>query len=190
MQTFIECNTKLQKSRYLSEVISGKNKVTFHWSRETEIAKTTRNLPDEEATDALVLTLRLLIQDNDEVSFGSMAKLVHEDGISKAWKDRFSATRKELNDHLRDSSMFAEKRGKNSTLVPYTSREVFETFLYGAMAHRQSEKQKRYKRWSKRPDFVLLESIFTNVAVNLLNASNVVAKLCELELAGKKIPTL
>ncbi|MDF1617303.1 hypothetical protein [Petrocella sp. FN5] len=95
----------------------------------------TINIPDESFFDALILTLRFFIQDNEEISIRNLNEVYNKDNIKKELKDEFNGTRNELinflgfNCHINDN-------GKS-----YSRREVFDIFIYGNYAHHTKRKE-------------------------------------------------
>lgn len=94
--------------------------------------------PADESVDAYILTLRLLIQDNEPVSLRRMRRLYREEGlIDTALADQFEKACANLNDFLDTDTNLAIEEGRQLTY-----RDIFEVFLYGSLAHTNGPKKR------------------------------------------------
>lgn len=186
MSRFVERADRVERSRYLRRVIEqGGTSVNFNWSREAGGGTITTNHPDEEAVDALILTARMFVQNNDPISFGNMANLDDDAGISSEWKEQIQGVRQSLNGYLYSKS-FLNIDGKH-----YTNWEIFDVFLYGHLAHTNMDKATLYKLWSSNQlGFPIVQQAFHMAVMHLLHAVSRLATLCRMELAGAPIPPL
>ncbi len=185
LEAFVDKAHRVERSAYLKKLLAqGGTKLTINWSRQDGLIMTS-NFPGEEEVDALVLTARLFAQDNDRVSFGSLAKLMEkEPTLSAEWKDRFTDTRDSLNEFLQSKSIVRNPDGTGPT-----QWEIFETFVYGGLAHTGKAKEETYKAWkSNGAQFAMYESEFHRTLTHLLDAVYQVRLISELELKGEPIP--
>ena len=85
--------------------------------------------PDDEATEALVLTLRFFIQDNEPTSLRNMRALYQRELVAPSLAERVNLTCADLNKFLDDRTglSIADKR-----FLSY--RDVLEIFVYGTFA--------------------------------------------------------
>jgi hypothetical protein len=184
LEAFVDKAATVERSAYLKKIkTQGGTKVNLRYS-DGEFVEMTDNFPDEEAINALVLTARLFIQKNDKVSIRRMADLENDPDISDEWKERYSDARDLLNTVLDSPGMV--KIGEKH----YTAREIFDVFLYGALAHTEKAQSDLYNLWLKTPVFKLLESEFHLVVQNLLNTVGYLAHYSRMELDGKAIPPI
>jgi len=137
--------------------------------------------PSVEARDALLITLRLFLQDNDCISLRNLAKLsVIDHGLSSEWHQEFPSLRDTANDLLNESLEVVAKQIGMSKL---TAHDVLHTFLYGEIAHMNSEKRKLYQCWKGLSVFPLLEFSFTATVASFLCVVSNTAELAASELA-------
>lgn len=185
LEGFVERADRVARSSYLQKVLSqGGTRVTFSWTRGAG-GFYSDNLPDEEARDALLLTARMFVQNNDPVSFGNMGKLDADAGISSGWKERVKDVRAVLNGYLDSPSAF-EIDGKK-----YTHREIFNVFLYGGLAHTDPQLSPVYKTWAANPlGFPMVNWEFHQVVIELLRAVEYLAEFTRMELKGEAIPPI
>ena len=94
--------------------------------------------PDGEPVEAFVLTLRLLIQNNEPISIRNMSKLYSELPLDPSYSQRFEMQRSQLNDFLDSDTNLSIEDGRM-----LTHRDVFNIFLYGSLAHTSSNDNKR-----------------------------------------------
>jgi len=182
LKLFLQKADRVARSNYLQKIIKQDGtRLSFSWSKGVG-GGFSNNFPEEEAVDALMLTVRMFVQNNDQVSFASLAKLIDDVGISDGWKERFNDVRKKLNEFL-DGNSILNLDGKI-----YTHMEVFEVFLYGHLAHLNRTKVNLYNKWSKNPlGFPMIENEFHLTVTTLLNAVSYLAYFTRLELAGEEI---
>jgi hypothetical protein len=142
-------------------------------------------IPDADATDAALLTLRMFNQNNEPFSLCNVARLAATDpGISAEWKDWFNHYRDTLNQHL-DSGSRLVLDGERPT-----NRDIFEAFLYGEMAHTNAAKPAALATWRRDagPVFPLVETLFAMVIVDFLNVIFQIVYITRAELEGQPIP--
>ena len=141
---------------------------------------------DEEARDALSVTLRLFIQDNDCISLRKMANLSTTDtGLSPSWKVGYDKLRAEINQLLDDP---AESLGQEIGLPGLTRRQVLNTFLYGEIAHTDPCYRAQYRAWRGLSAFPLIEFVFASTVSSLLCTILNAAELAEAELVSTSAP--
>jgi len=182
LELFVQKADRVERSAYLKKVIEHEGtQIKFSWTKGVG-GGFSHNFPEEEAIDALMLTARMFVQNNDKVSFGSLSKLIDDPGISDGWKARFTEVRQKLNAFL-DGNSILNIDGKT-----YSHREIFEVFLYGHLAHSNAEKAKLYAVWSGNPlAFPMIEAEFHWTVTELLRAVAYLAHFTRMELAGDEI---
>jgi hypothetical protein len=153
--------------------------------------------PDDDATDAFVLTFRFFIQQRETASFAWLAKHVMDDpGLADEWKGAFTDVRTQLNAFLDSPSPYNEKVVKpptpGSDELPtvvgeynYTHRQVMDVFIYGGMAHAEPEKWEALERWKANElGFPWVQSLFDSILMVGLHAISYVGFISERELAA------
>jgi hypothetical protein len=93
--------------------------------------------PAGEAVDAYMLTLRMLIQDNEPISLRNMRRLYREARIPAPLADQFDEACAELNAFLDADTNLAIEEGRQLTY-----RDIFEVFVYGSLAHTNSPRKR------------------------------------------------
>jgi hypothetical protein len=133
--------------------------------------------PPDHDTDAVLLHLRLLVQ-NDDISIGRLAELYTDLGISEAWKKEHEHWRAILNQRLDDR--YAE--GPQGFL---TYRDVLKMFLYGDAAHYR-EKDEAYQlraKWIRsEEERALTADTFQQVIIWILAVAHNIAVASRVEL--------
>jgi hypothetical protein len=162
-----------EKADKLAELSFSKYVLSFKLELKVniEIGKTPtsdHNCPNAEAIDAFILTLRFFVQNNEPISLRNMSNVYQSlMSQSKGTKtdniqsilDIISSTNRSL-----DSS--SPITIGNTTL---TNRCIFETFLYGGLAHSNKSKRAVYEKWRSQPAmYNTLEYVFVTVLVQLL----------------------
>ena len=95
--------------------------------------------PDEESIEALVLTLRLFMQDNEPISLRNMRSLnaAHlPEGLGQEFIDHC----RRLNMSLDSASMLSIEEGRQ-----LTHRDILEIFVYGAYAHTNPQRRRTFE---------------------------------------------
>ena len=172
LRLFNEKAEKLLNSRY-AKYLKAKQKlsVTFTFRRGQE-PTAERELPDQDAIDAFVLTFRFFIQKREVSSFRHLAKVYERLPISPEQKKNFVDWRKALNDYL--------DRKVNCTIHGFTptTRQLMNTFIYGGLAHADPKLKVLYDKW-KADMFVfpILETHFCGILERVLKAIVNVAEI-------------
>ena len=123
--------------------------------------------PSKEAIKAFVLTFRFFIQDNDKISLRNIASLYKASNIDAEQKRNFKSARDAINNML-DLPNFINL---NYNGITPTNREIMDVFIYGGLAHANSEKYKRYKEWmSFPPAAAMLQTCFNMILGHILHA--------------------
>jgi hypothetical protein len=136
--------------------------------------------PDDESVDAFVLTSRFFVQNNEPSSLGALERIVDDPGLSAKWKAEYKRVRAEFNDY-RD--MPAGPMQIMSGGHTYTHGEIWDVFVFGALAHANEAKQRQFEEWKQDEGiFVILQYYLTHVLMTLLSAVAYLASLAEEEL--------
>jgi hypothetical protein len=120
--------------------------------------------PSEEAIDAFVLTLRFFIQDNERTSIANIEKLYQALPVSEEIRNHVVEGRAAINTALDLPSHVVLSGNTLGT------REIFEVFLYGGLAHANAQQKAVYDEWRTRGDlFIFLRMEFIDTMIQLLN---------------------
>jgi hypothetical protein len=145
--------------------------------------------PDAEATDALAVTLRFFIQDNERISLRKLQSVLADTGVSQEWKDRYSNARNELNRLLDSPHPLVELLTDDGR--KFTRREILDTFMYGEIAHAKEQKRIQYQKWQNLgPGFVNVRFVFNHTVVDILGTVWFIAQATDCELNGLPIPAV
>ena len=115
--------------------------------------------PDDESTRALVLTLRLFMQDRDGISVRKMASLYGSLPVSAVVKQEFAAHRSQLNAFLDSEShlAIAEER-----LLSY--RDILLIFVY-EYAHVDARYRQTFEDLRTTPFFPLFQKCLVDAVI-------------------------
>lgn len=133
-------------------------------------AKVRRRGPSEESIRLYVLTLRFFVQDNEICSFKKMSKVYERLPVTTDKKQRFKRARDYVNNYL----------DKNSHIWVGTNRHIFDTIIYGGLAHANRNKKKEYDKWMSDPklrSFIINEFVW--IILEISKAISFVKKLNE-----------
>jgi len=130
LELFVE-KAELLRSGNFYKQLQEQQGLTLNVSiRQGEEIAITHNVPQGESLQALAVTFRMFIQNNDRISIGRIEELSSDAGISQNWKDQISHVRNVINDFLDSPARvsFTNQQGI------YTMREIMEVVIN----HRQS----------------------------------------------------
>lgn len=129
----------------------------------------------EDAVDAFVLNIRVLLQERDGFSIKCLANGVYADqAIPKDLVDRFGRAMDRWDTHLIQHSLikhFSESRN-------FTNRELFEIIMYGGLAHGNPDKDKIFFWLTKQGAFSAF--VFANFLESLRLLLDVVRTIREV----------
>lgn len=95
-------------------------------------------------TEAVILYVRRLIQNNDDASIGNLGKSYDEMPIHTDYKMDFCNLRGHLNQYL-DSPTIMSVNGRP------TRRDILYAFIYGKFAHSGGDEKEMLKLWKEQP---------------------------------------
>jgi hypothetical protein len=122
--------------------------------------------PSVEQRDAILMHLRLFLQDKDRISIRKLANLVNDPDISIKWKEEVKEIREGLNIRL-DELVSDGQKGK------LNNRDILNMFLFGKIAHDNpnDESNKLYQKWiTNDTEYEILHNVFHVVLIHLLTA--------------------
>lgn len=114
--------------------------------------------PSEETLDAVILTLRLFIRDNERISVRNVRRLYMESGLPKELRDEFCRVADHLNAQLDTPTNMSIKEGERLTF-----REVLQIFVYGSNAHTTPRWHRLYRDLKTTPFFPVLQHDFVTL---------------------------
>ncbi|MCX7110318.1 MAG: hypothetical protein NTX45_09345 [Proteobacteria bacterium] len=169
---FIEKSKKLENSNFVKRI---SNEFRLDIAIETGKPIFINKIgPDEENIDAFLLTYRLFIQDNENISIKNLAKLFNSTIANIDERDRFNLLRNSLNSFL----------SANSHLTIYnediTNRDLMETFIYGNLSHGNNKvKKQKFDLWMSRYDAVdILWYKFSEIIFQVFSVIKCINNLC------------
>ena len=167
LKLFNEKGEKLENSRFLRNLLTNGNSTTISWSEGNSVQIQTMTA-DDDSRDSFILTLRFFIQDNEKSSFRNMSKIYNslpDDKKFNQLKKNFNEARTVLNDFLdRELDIKMNLYGEK-----VTNRLLFETFIFGELAHSNQHHEKRYKMWVANPILgSLIKVEFNNILYKIL----------------------
>ena len=170
---FNEKAERLEKSRFITTLLSEESGVRFHFSQDSVVSE--RYGPDQEAIEAFTLTYRFFIQNNEPTSLSKMATLYQTLPVDPSLIAQFLTIRQEIN-QLLDSQPLMTITINDQT---FTNRDIWDTFIYGGLAHAKPLKKQLFDSWKAMPlVFDFLEYIvirlfaFTTKGILLIRAVN------------------
>jgi hypothetical protein len=122
--------------------------------------------PRDEQRDAILMHLRLFIQDKDDISFRKLGDLIDDPDLSTKWKEEFESIRQVLSIRL-DEVVSEGQKGK------ITNRDVLNMFLFGKIAHSNpsDESNKLYQKWvTNDTEYEILHNTFHVILIWLSTA--------------------
>ena len=109
--------------------------------------------PSDETLDAVILTLRLFIQDNERISIRNIRRLYTESGLQAGLGDEFRKLADNLNAQLNAATNISIEEGKRLTY-----RDVLQIFIYGSHAHMTPRWHRVYQDLKTTPFFPILQN--------------------------------
>lgn len=117
--------------------------------------------PDSDAIDAFCFNIRFFIQNNERSSFHNMSKayafLLNQGIVDKLTVDAFESARARIQELKEHREYIPPVDGKT-----YTPWEIFDTILYGELAHTNEKKAAIYQRWKARPEVLIIMHLWFN----------------------------
>jgi hypothetical protein len=175
---FIEKADRLRNSILVKSLIANEGiKLDVQSDMGTGVFSINYNGPDVEQVDAFLFTMRMFIQDGDQISFREMENMLDTLCVAEDAKLRFKKQRNLFNNFLDSKSMIAIEEDHP------TYREIMKTVLYGYRGHLNSKKYSRYKTWKASS---VLSSIidfeFISVLLAFIKALTVLENNCRIIL--------
>lgn len=114
--------------------------------------------PSQEEIDAFVNSLRCFIQDKEGTSLSNLAEAYTVLPLPTELKQAFAHCREQLKHWLKSKTSLGMDH------APLEHRHVFETFVYGDIAHQDEAKRQQLERWRQSPPSSLLfDTMFVKI---------------------------
>jgi len=174
LKLFNEKANRLLNTRFVQYILS-KGKISFQIdAKKGEAVKIEKDVPDQDAIDAFILTFRYFIQNNEQCSFGNLSKTYEKHFVPKEIKKEYLRVRKQLNDYLDASPSIKIEIGGESP----TRRRILDVFIYGGLAHANPKKKEIFDKWIGEPIIgPLLEFCFVSILAEVLKVIRYVTEL-------------
>ena len=168
---FNEKAEKLHSNAFTRSVLESSPSVNFAASVDKPLT-TELSVPDQDAIDGFVLTMRFFCQDRDGISLRKMAEVYSCEAMPEEIKERYHDA------HVRFNGYLDQPTGVQIDGQAITNREVWNVFLYGELAHADPEKKTVYDRWmSMGPVAGFLRFRFNSILIEWLNITGYVRNL-------------
>lgn len=135
---------------------------------------------DRESTAAFALTLRLFLQPRDGIEVHQIESLYRVLTIPD--EDKYWVT-----ENLKDLDAYLDGRDVVKIAIDgvwVTNRIILETFLYGDLAHVNSDKRSIYEKWRAGPMNLLLESRFEQIVGEVMRFVFWLARMNDESIRG------
>jgi hypothetical protein len=119
--------------------------------------------PSDETLDAVILTLRLFMQDNERISVRNIRRLYMESGLTAGLRDEFCTVAEHLNAQLDSPTSISIKEGEHLTF-----RDVLQIFIYGSHAHTTPRWHQLYRDLKTTAFFPILQNDFVTTLAFML----------------------
>jgi len=127
---------RLSSSKFISAVVA--QRPVFRLSTGDRCPEAV--VPDADATEAVVLTLRMFLQDEpDLISLRKIAQLYDEIALPQYLREAFDNIRSAFNNYLDEVCIHLDAQ-------PLTRRNLLDVFLYGELAHIDADKAATFRR--------------------------------------------
>lgn len=164
LRLFVAKVNKLRRSSFARKMFTEQTGVTLSY-KEGKMSTEVRG-PDNESIEAMVLTLRLTMQDNDRVSLRNLAKLMdHRKGDDDA-AERFLDARHELNEYLGQST----NPPINANGHDLRNEQILRGVIYGELAHLNEAKRKAMESLRSHPFMsAMIDNTFNGVVAQFMD---------------------
>ena len=120
------------------------------WSIETSSRRA-----DDESVEAIVLTLRFFIQDNEPCSLRNLHRIYNQTRDIQHLARLFNESRDRINDIL---SMTVQPQKHGQTDI--TNRDILNAFVFGDLSHSNKAHRARLNEWRSDP---MISAVYTHI---------------------------
>lgn len=176
---------KIHKRSFIGKYEESKNLVSItatkggsNWN-----VQTMHRRADDESVDAVVLTLRFFIQDNEPCSLRNLDRIYNEIDCLLDLSEHFKTRRSYINDTL---SCPAQPKRRDIELI--TNRDVLETFVFGEMSHSNVKHRNRYAAWQADPmSSAIYTQLFHRLAYEIFMACTEISAINSIALSRLRV---
>jgi len=161
LKLFNEKAEKLAQLIFTETMFNQRTKVEINYETGKGF-KVLRKGPDSENIDAMALTLRFFMQNNEPCSLRNLSKIYIRLPINKDIKEKFSQARNSINNYLDSQSLIKYIFNFKSL----SNRDILDTFMYGGLAH--SKYKKKYDKWMRSPIAPAYTNEFCSIAAEMV----------------------
>jgi hypothetical protein len=162
LKLFNEKLETVRKGRFVPQVFRPDHGVTINFDTEKPLTVVKRGA-DEDAILALAITLRFFVQKRDGISLWQIADIYESLPLEVEKKSARSAV--DSVDKYLDTPCGFDVNGE-----AMTNRRLFDVFMYGGLAHANSDKRLEYETWTKGPAAEILTFYFEGIVADMLQA--------------------
>lgn len=170
IRLFVEKTDKLRRSEFARVMFTEDTGVTLRFRQGEQPSAEVRG-PSEEVVDAMVLTLRMTMQNKDRISVRNVARIMKR--IDHDAARRYLAIRDELNSMLDAATNppLEHKNSESGAVHVFRNGQILRGVIYGELAH-TDEKQHaamqalRWHPWAS----AMIDNTFHTVAARMLDA--------------------
>ena len=176
LNIFVESVAELTDSWYVKQVTEDGINCEIDLSRHSDNASTVA--PEQDALKAVLLTLRFFCQSKSErSSVGNVSEIIAEPdfAIEQRLIDEYEQTRTELNEYFKSSPPIKYPSHLNAT----TRWLVFDTILYGRLAHSNPKKRKIALQWENDPIWPMIKTDFRVIVMDFINHLTALSGTCQ-----------
>jgi hypothetical protein len=161
LKLFNEKIETVRKGRFVPQVFRPDHGVTMNFATEKPLTVVKRGA-DEDAILALAMTLRFFVQERDGISLWQIAEIYESLPLEEMEKKSARSAVDSLDKYLDTPCGFVV----NGEAM--TNRRLFEVFMYGGLAHANSDKRLEYETWTKSPAAGMMEFYFEGIVADML----------------------
>ena len=185
LKLFNQKAQKLQNLSFIKQYNETKNALTITATKDVESdvfnIEIDSNRANDESIDAVSLTLRFFIQDNEKCSFRNLSKLYEKIEPIVGGKQTYEAYRIYLNDFLNQETQPQPK--VNEFERPLLLRDVLEVFMYGGLSHANEKKKVIYDRWmSEQISCAAYTHLFHLIVSEIIKITSDISKINKMAI--------
>lgn len=96
---------------------------------------------NEDEIDAVVLTYRMLTQNNDRISLNALSKIYNSEWFPEKGTKEFNKAKSKVNNYLNSPATVCFEKGFISI------RSIMDIIIYGGLAHSNIKKERIFNSW-------------------------------------------
>ncbi len=167
LELFDEKVDKVYSRSFIKKYEETRNSVSVNatknqdgWNIETSFSRA-----DDESVEAIVLTLRFFIQDNEPCSLRNLHRIYSETKEISHLAGLFNESRDRINNILSEPAQ--PQKPQDGTV---THRDILNAFIYGDLSHSNPEHRNRFKKWKADPmSSAIYTHLFHKIAYEIID---------------------